>query len=64
MTPRTAPVRFSVVHVECRHCGEEIPVDMPTDLDPGAQLAECERQADAKHNCAEKQATAAEDTTR
>jgi hypothetical protein len=43
--------RFAVLQVHCRHCQEPIEVSIPDGLPPDQQLAEAERQAEAKHVC-------------
>jgi hypothetical protein len=48
---KTTPVRFIIMDVRCRHCGERIEVQPGQDLTPEEQLADCERQAEAKHVC-------------
>lgn len=54
-------VRFAVLKVTCRHCGEEITVELPDGLSPDEQLAECERQSDATHRCEKRKAAEAGD---
>ena len=49
--PRTSPVRFTVLEVRCRHCGERIEINLAGTLTAEAQLQECERQAEEKHRC-------------
>lgn len=46
---------FEVLHVHCRHCGENIEIEEHAleGLSADAQLAECERQAAEKHACPE-----------
>lgn len=51
MGKQTTAIVFSVLGVQCRHCGEGIEVEVPTDISPDAQLAECERQSEEKHVC-------------
>jgi hypothetical protein len=47
---RTSPIKFVVLAVTCRSCGERIGVELPEGLTPDEQIAECERQAE-KHTC-------------
>jgi hypothetical protein len=47
----TASVRFRVLAVHCRHCKAPIEIEIDESMSPDAQLAECERQAEAKHLC-------------
>jgi hypothetical protein len=51
MGNRTTGMVFSILSVQCRHCGAGIEVEVPTDISPDAQLAECERQSEEKHSC-------------
>lgn len=44
-------IRWAVLEVHCRHCGERIPIDMAEGLAPDAQLRECERQSEEAHQC-------------
>ena len=52
---RVAPFEFEVLHVHCRHCGENIEIEKHAleGRSADAQLAECERQAAEKHACPE-----------
>ena len=50
---RTGAIRFEVLHVNCRHCGDPIEIESHKlqGLSADAQLAECEKQAAEKHAC-------------